>query len=167
MAQKFKELTQEERVMMMDKFNNGTDAEKMEASTMLLESLDSYIYYMIHKHFAGYLGMIEDLAQSGRLAILEHAKDYNPEYKMTTFFSFHIQNALQDVVNKENGESHYYAESKNIIMKTIRELGMNPDNIDEQSLALHLNMTTGRIHSILEKTIRKKKIELITLRNTV
>ena len=161
MAQKYKELTLDERIVMMEKFKNGTPAEKSEASSMLLESLDSYIYYMIHKHFAGYIGMIEDLAQSGRLAILEHAKDYNPKFKMTTFFSFHIQNALQDVVNRENGESHYYAESKNIIIKTIRALGMSPDNIDEQSLALHLNMTTGRLHSILEKTIRKKKIELI------
>lgn len=161
MAQKFQELTLEERIIMMDKYKNGTKAEKAEASAMLLESLDSYIYYMIHRHFSGYIGMIEDLAQSGRLAILEHACDYNPEFKLTTFFSFHIQNALQDVVNKENGESHYYAESKNIIVKTMRELGMNQDNIDEQSLAIHLNMTTGRLHSILEKTLHKKKIELI------
>ena len=105
--------------------------------------------------------MIEDLAQSGRMAILEHMGEYNPQYKLTTFFSFHIQNALQEVVNKENGESHYYAESKNIIVKTIRALGMDFDNIDEQVLAMHLNMTTGRLHSILDKTLYKKKIELI------
>jgi RNA polymerase sigma factor (sigma-70 family) len=116
---------------------------------------------MIHKRFAGYKSMIEDLAQSGRVAIMEHMADYNPQYKLTTFFSFHIQNALQELVNKENGESHYYAESKNIIVKTMRQLGMDFDNIDEQVLAMHLNMTTGRLHSILEKTLRKKKVELI------
>ena len=64
-------------------------------------------------------------------------------------------------VNEENGESHYYAESKNIIVKTIRKLGMDIDNIDEAVLAMHLNMTVGRLHSILEKTLHKKKVELI------
>ena len=52
-------------------------------------------------------------------------------------------------------------ESKNIIVKTVRKLGMSLDNIDEQTLAIHLNMTTGRLHSILEKTLNKKKVELI------
>lgn len=157
----FVDLSYEDRVALMDRYLNGTEKEQAQALETILASLDSYIYHMIHKHFAGYIGMIEDLAQSGRLAIMEHAKDYDPKYKMTTFFSFHIQNALQDVVNKENGESHYYAESKNIIVKTVRKLGMSLDNIDEQTLAIHLNMTTGRLHSILEKTLNKKKIELI------
>lgn len=157
----FTDLSYEERVALMDKYHNGTQYEKDEAIATILANLDNYIYYMIHKRFAGYMGIIDDLAQSGRLAIMEHAKDYDPKYKMTTFFSFHIQNALQDVVNRENGESHYYAESKNIIVKTMRKLGMSMDNIDEQALAIHLNMTTGRLHSILEKTLHKKKVELI------
>ena len=127
----------------------------------MLAALEDYIYFMIHRRFAGYKGIIEDLAQSGRMAILEYMGNYNPEFKLTTFFSFHIQNALQDVVNRENGESHYYAESKNIIVKTMRKLGMDFDNIDEQLLAMNLNMTTGRLHSILEKTINKRKVELI------
>lgn len=161
MAKETYDVPFEERKAVMDKYKNGTQAEKDEAIAILLGWLDNYVYYMIHKHFAGYKGIIEDLAQSGRLAIIEHAKDYNPEYRMTTFFSFHIQNALQDVVNRENGESHYYAESKNIIVKTIRKLGMSMDAIDEQTLAIHLNMTQGRLHSILEKTINKKQVELI------
>lgn len=161
MAKETYDISYEERAAVMDRYKNGTQAEKDEAIATLLGWLDNYVYHMIHKHFAGYKGIIEDLAQSGRLAIIEHAEDYDPQYKMTTFFSFHIQNALQDVVNRENGESHYYAESKNIIVKTLRKLGMSPDNIDEQTLAIHLNMTQGRLHSILEKTLNKKQVELI------
>lgn len=161
MAKEQKELTFEDRQLMMEKYHSGNPALRDEAIAQMLLALDDYIYYMIHRRFAGYMSMIEDLAQSGRMAILEHMADYNPQYKLTTFFSFHIQNALQELVNKENGESHYYAESKNIIVKTIRQLGMDFDNIDEQVLAMHLNMTTGRLHSILEKTLRKKKVELI------
>ena len=161
MAKEKPELTLEYRQSIMDRYNSGSPSQRDAAIAEMLEALDDYIYYMIHKRFAGYIGMIEDLAQSGRMAILEHMGEYNPQYKLTTFFSFHIQNALQEVVNKENGESHYYAESKNIIVKTIRALGMDFDNIDEQVLAMHLNMTTGRLHSILDKTLYKKKIELI------
>ena len=161
MAKETYDISYDERAAVMDRYKNGTQAEKDEAIATLLGWLDNYVYHMIHKHFAGYKGIIEDLAQSGRLAIIEHAQDYDPQYKMTTFFSFHIQNALQDVVNRENGESHYYAESKNIIVKTLRKLGMSPDNIDEQTLAIHLNMTQGRLHSILEKTLNKKQVELI------
>lgn len=161
MAKEQKELTLEDRQLIMEKYHSGDQRKKEEAIADMLAALDDYVYYMIHRRFAGYRSMIEDLAQSGRMAILEHMADYNPQYKLTTFFSFHIQNALQELVNKENGESHYYAESKNIITKTMRNLGMDFDNIDEQVLAMHLNMTTGRLHSILEKTIRKKKVELI------
>lgn len=161
MAKENKDLSLEERIAMMEKYHSGVPYLRDEAIAQVLDALDDYIYYMIHRRFAGYIGMIEDLAQSGRMAILEHVADYNPQYKLTTFFSFHIQNALQEVVNKENGESHYYAESKNIIVKTIRALGMDFDNIDEQVLAINLNMTTGRLHSILEKTLNKKKVELI------
>jgi RNA polymerase sigma factor (sigma-70 family) len=155
------DLTFEDRQEIMRKYHSGDPGLQAEAIEVMLASLDDYIYYMIHRRFAGYMSMIEDLAQSGRMAILEHMGDYNPQYKLTTFFSFHIQNALQELVNKENGESHYYAESKNIIVKTIRKLGMDFDNIDEQVLAMHLNMTTSRLHSILEKTLYKKKVELI------
>lgn len=161
MAKEKQELTLDARQKMMDKYHSGDPIKRDEAVAEMIDALDDYVYYMIHKRFAGYKSMIEDLAQSGRLAIVEHMGDYNPQYKLTTFFSFHIQNALQELVNKENGESHYYAESKNIIIKTIRSLGMDIDNIDEQVLAMHLNMTTGRLHSILEKTLRKKKVELI------
>ena len=131
MAKEKPELTLEYRQSIMDRYNSGSPSQRDAAIAEMLEALDDYIYYMIHKRFAGYIGMIEDLAQSGRMAILEHMGEYNPQYKLTTFFSFHIQNALQEVVNKENGESHYYAESKNIIVKTIRALGMDYDNIDE------------------------------------
>ena len=158
---KNRDLTLEERSAIMEKYHSGDPYKREQAKAEMLDALDDYIYFMIHKRFAGYRGIIEDLAQSGRMAILEYMGNYNPEFKLTTFFSFHIQNALQDVVNKENGESHYYAESKNIIVKTMRSLGMDFDNIDEQVLAMHLNMTTGRLHSILEKTINKKKVELI------
>jgi RNA polymerase sigma factor (sigma-70 family) len=161
MAKENKELTLEDRKAIMEKYHSDDPYKKEQAVAEMLAALDDYIYFMIHRRFAGYRGIIEDLAQSGRMAILEHMGDYNPEYKLTTFFSFHIQNALQDIVNRENGESHYYAESKNIIVKTMRQLGMDFDNIDEQVLAMHLNMTTGRLHSILEKTINKKKVELI------
>ena len=161
MAKEVKELTLEDRQAIMSKYHSGDDKLVAEAIAEMLAALDDYIYYMIHRRFAGYMSMIEDLAQSGRMAILEHMGDYDPQYKLTTFFSFHIQNALQELVNKENGESHYYAESKNIIVKTIRSLGMDFDNIDEQVLAMHLNMTPGRLHSILEKTLYKKKVELI------
>lgn len=161
MAKEKPELTLEYRQSIMDRYHSGNQMDRDAAIAEMLDALDDYIYFMIHKRFAGYIGMIEDLAQSGRMAVLEHMGDYNPQYKLTTFFSFHIQNALQEVVNKENGESHYYAESKNIIVKTIRALGMDFDNIDEQVLAMHLNMTTGRLHSILDKTLYKKKIELI------
>lgn len=161
MAKETRELTLEDRQAIMDKYHSGVRWKQDEAIAEMVEALDDYVYYMIHRRFAGYINMIEDLAQSGRMAVIEHMGDYNPQYKLTTFFSFHIQNALQELVNKENGESHYYAESKNIIVKTMRTLGMDFDNIDEQVLAMHLNMTTGRLHSILEKTIRKKKVELI------
>jgi RNA polymerase sigma factor (sigma-70 family) len=161
MAKEFKDLTFEDRKYIMERYHSGDIYKKEQAVSQMLAALDDYIYYMIHRRFAGYKGIIEDLAQSGRMAIIEHMGDYNPEYKLTTFFSFHIQNALQDVVNRENGESHYYAESKNIIVKTMRNLGMDFDHIDEQVLAMHLNMTTGRLHSILEKTLNKKKVELI------
>jgi RNA polymerase sigma factor (sigma-70 family) len=161
MAKETKDLTFEERKAIIDKYHSGNQRLKDEAIADMVSALDDYVYYMIHRRFAGYMNMIEDLAQSGRMAIIEHMGDYNPEFKLTTFFSFHIQNALQELVNKENGESHYYAESKNIIVKTIRSLGMDFDNIDEQVLAMHLNMTTSRLHSILEKTLRKKKVELI------
>jgi RNA polymerase sigma factor (sigma-70 family) len=161
MAKETKELTFEDRQEIMNKYHSGNQRLRDEAVADMVMALDDYVYYMIHRRFAGYMSMIEDLAQSGRMAIIEHMCDYNPQYKLTTFFSFHIQNALQELVNKENGESHYYAESKNIIVKTIRSLGMDFDNIDEQVLAMHLNMTTGRLHSILEKTLRKKKVELI------
>lgn len=161
MAKITKELTLEDRIKIMEKYHSGNQNQRDEAVEEMLDALENYVYYMIHKRFAGYLGMIEDLSQSGRMAIIEHMGEYNPQYKLTTFFSFHIQNALQELVNKENGESHYYAESKNIIVKTIRKLGMDFDNIDEQVLAMHLNMTTGRLHSILEKTLNKKKVELI------
>lgn len=154
-------MTLEERIELMEKYHSGDPVKKQEAVSTMLDALDNYVYFIVHKHFAGYIGIIEDLAQSGRLAIIEHMADYNPQFKLTTFFNFHIQNALQDVVNHENGESHYYAESKNIIVKTIRELGLDPENIDEQVLAMHLNMTTGRLHSILEKTLNKQKVELI------
>ena len=161
MAKETRDLTFEERKTIMDKYHSGNQRLQDEAIADMIAALDDYVYYMIHRRFAGYMNMIEDLAQSGRLAIIEHMGDYNPEFKLTTFFSFHIQNALQELVNRENGESHYYAESKNIIVKTMRQLGMDADNIDEQVLAMHLNMTTSRLHSILEKTLRKKKIELI------
>ena len=161
MAKEIKDLSFEARKEIMDKYHSGVQYKKDEAVADMLKALDDYIYFMIHRRFSGYKNMIEDLAQSGRLAIMEHMGDYNPEYKLTTFFSFHIQNALQELVNKENGESHYYAESKNIITKTMRQLGMDFDNIDEQILAMNLNMTTGRLHSILEKTLYKKKVELI------
>jgi RNA polymerase sigma factor (sigma-70 family) len=161
MPKKTKDLSLEDRQAIMDKYHSGDPIKKDEAVMEMLDALDDYVYYMIHRRFAGYMGMIEDLAQSGRMAIIEHMADYNPQYKLTTFFSFHIQNALQELVNKENGESHYYAESKNIIIKTIRGLGMDFDNIDEQVLAMHLNMTTSRLHSILENTLNKKKIEFI------
>jgi RNA polymerase sigma factor (sigma-70 family) len=161
MAKEIKDLTFEQRQEIMNKYHSGNQQKKDEAVAEMVSALDDYVYYMIHRRFAGYMSMIEDLAQSGRMAIIEHMGDYNPQYKLTTFFSFHIQNALQEIVNKENGESHYYAESKNIIVKTIRNLGMDFDNIDEQVLAMHLNMTTGRLHSILEKTLRKKKVEFI------
>lgn len=161
MAKETKDLTLEERQEIMNKYHSGIQWKRDEAVAEMLAALDDYIYFMIHRRFSGYKNMIEDLAQSGRLAIMEHMGDYNPEYKLTTFFSFHIQNALQEIVNKENGESHYYAESKNIITKTMRQLGMDFDNIDEQILAMNLNMTTGRLHSILEKTLYKKKVELI------
>ena len=161
MAKQTRELTFEERKEMVDNYHSGNQALRDKAIADMVNALEDYVYFMIHKRFAGYLGMIEDLSQSGKMAIIEHMGDYNPEYKLTTFFSFHIQNALQDLVNKENGESHYYAESKNIIVKTIRKLGMDFDNIDEQVLAMNLNMTTGRLHSILEKTLHKKKVELI------
>lgn len=156
-----KELTEQDRFQMMEMYRSGDPALQQKACGQMLEALDEYIYYLIHKRFAGYIGMIDDLAQSGRLAILEHMVDYNPKYKLTTFFSFHIQNALQELVNRENGESHYYAESKNLIVKTMRALGMDKDNIDEQVLAMHLNMTQSRLHSILEKTLHKRKVELI------
>jgi RNA polymerase sigma factor (sigma-70 family) len=161
MAKETKELTLEDRQAIMAKYHSGSQRLRDEAIADMVAALDDYVYYLIHRRFAGYMSMIEDLAQSGRMAIIEHMGDYDPKYKLTTFFSFHIQNALQELVNKENGESHYYAESKNIIVKTIRNIGMDFDNIDEQVLAMHLNMTTGRLHSILEKTIRKKKVELI------
>lgn len=161
MAKEIRELSFEERKTIMDMYHSGDPMKRDQAIADMVTALDNYVYHMIHKRFAGYINMIEDLSQSGRMAIIEHMGDYNPQYKLTTFFSFHIQNALQDLVNRENGESHYYAESKNIIVKTIRSLGMDFDNIDEQVLAMHLNMTTGRLHSILEKTLRKKKVELI------
>ena len=161
MAKATKELTFEDRQAIMDKYHSGNQRLRDEAVEEMLYAMEDYVYYMIHKRFAGYMNMFEDLSQSGKMAIIEHMGDYNPQYKLTTFFSFHIQNALQELVNKENGESHYYAESKNIIVKTIRNLGMDFDNIDEQVLAMHLNMTTSRLHSILEKTLRKKKVELI------
>ena len=161
MAKEIKDLSFEKRKSIVDKYHSGSQRLQDEAIEEMVAALDDYVYYMIHRRFAGYMNMIEDLAQSGRMAIIEHMGDYNPEFKLTTFFSFHIQNALQELVNKENGESHYYAESKNIIVKTMRTLGMDFDNIDEQVLAMHLNMTTSRLHSILEKTIRKKKVELI------
>lgn len=161
MAKKYQELTLEDRQEIMRKYHSGNQRLKEEAIADMILALDDYVYYMIHHRFAGYMKMIEDLAQAGRLAIIEHMGDYNPEFKLTTFFSFHIQNALQELVNKENGESHYYAESKNIIVKTIRALKMDFDNIDEQTLAMHLDMTTGRLHSILEKTLYKKKVEFI------
>jgi RNA polymerase sigma factor (sigma-70 family) len=161
MAKETKDLSLDERQAIMDKYHSGNQQLRDEAVAEMIAALDDYVYYMIHRRFAGYMSMIEDLAQSGRMAIIEHMGDYNPQFKLTTFFSFHIQNALQELVNKENGESHYYAESKNIIVKTIRSLGMDFDNIDEQVLAMHLNMTTSRLHSILEKTLRKKKVELI------
>ena len=161
MAKENIELTFEDRKAIMDKYHSGNQYKRDEAIAEMVDALDDYVYYMIHRRFAGYMNMIEDLAQSGRMAIIEYMGNYNPEYKLTTYFSFHIQNALQELVNKENGESHYYAESKNIIVKTMRRLGMDFENIDEQTLAMHLNMTTGRLHSILEKTIRKKKVELI------
>lgn len=159
--EKVRDLTYEDRKEIMDKFHSGKQYLRDEAVAEMIAAMDDYVYFMIHRRFAGYLNMIEDLAQSGRMAIIEHMGDYNPQYKLTTFFSFHIQNALQELVNRENGESHYYAESKNIIVKTMRSLGMDFENIDEQVLAMHLNMTTGRLHSILDKTIRKKKVELI------
>jgi RNA polymerase sigma factor (sigma-70 family) len=161
MAKETQDYTLEYRQAIMDKYHSGNQRQRDEAVAEMVAALEDYIYYMIHKRFAGYISMIDDLAQSGRMAVIEHMGDYDPKYKFTTFFSFHIQNALQELVNKENGESHYYAESKNIIVKTIRSLGMDFDNIDEQVLAMHLNMTTGRLHSILEKTLRKKKVELI------
>jgi len=161
MAKETRSLTYEERKDIMDRYHSDNPRVRKEAVEDMLAAMDEYVYFMIHRRFAKYLSMIDDLAQSGRMAIIEHMGDYNPQYKMTTFFSFHIQNALQELVNKENGESHYYAESKNIIVKTIRSLGMDIDNIDVQVLAMHLNMTTGRLNSILEKTLRKKQVELI------
>lgn len=161
MAAKKKDLTYEDRKAIMDKYHSGNPRLVEEAKEEMILALDDYIYHMIHKRFTGYLDMIDDLAQSGRMAIIAHMGDYNPQYKLTTFFSFHIQNEMQELVNEENGESHYYAESKNIIVKTIRKLGMDIDNIDEAVLAMHLNMTVGRLHSILEKTLHKKKVELI------
>lgn len=158
---KNKDLTLEDRIEIMEKYHSDNPYKKEQAIAEMLAALDDYIYYLIHRRFAGYKGIIEDLAQSGRMAILEHMGDYNPEFKLTTFFSFHIQNALQDVVNKENGESHYYAESKNLIVKQMRLLGMDFDNYDEQILAMNLGMTVGRLRSILDKTINKKNVELI------
>ena len=161
MAKEVIDLSLEARQNIMDKYHSGDQRLQEEAIADMVAALDDYVYFMIHRRFAGYISMIEDLAQSGRMAIIEHMGNYNPQFKLTTYFSFHIQNALQELVNKENGESHYYAESKNIIVKTIRQLGMDFDNIDEQVLAMHLNMTTGRLHSILDKTLYKKKVELI------
>lgn len=161
MANKRKDLTYEDRKAIMDKYHSGNPRLINEAKEEMIDALEDYIYHMIHRRFAAHLNMIEDLSQSGKMAIIMHMGDYNPQYKLTTFFSFHIQNEMQELVNRENGESHYYAESKNIIVKTIRKLGMDMDNIDEAVLAMHLNMTTGRLHSILEKTLHKKKVELI------
>ena len=162
MAKEVQELTYEDRKAIMDKYHSGDPFLKDEAVQEMLAALDKYIYYLMNKRFAGYMNsMKEDMEQSGKMAIIEYMGNYNPEYKLTTYFSFHIQNALQELVNKENGESHYYAESKNIIVKTMRQLGMDFENIDEQVLAMNLNMTVGRLRSILEKTVYKKKVELI------
>lgn len=161
MANKKKDLTYEDRKAIMDKYHSKNPGLVDESKQEMVDALEDYIYHLIHKRFARHIDMIEDLSQSGKMAIIMHMGDYNPQYKLTTFFSFHIQNEMQELVNRENGESHYYAESKNIIVKTIRKLGMDIDNIDEAVLAMHLNMTVGRLHSILEKTLHKKKVELI------
>ena len=60
----FTDLSYEKRVVLMDKYHNGTQYEKDEAIATILTNLDNYIYYMIHKRFAGYMGIIDDLAQA-------------------------------------------------------------------------------------------------------
>ena len=161
MGKNTNDLSFEERQAIVEKYHSGDPIKKKEAVEEMIIALDDYIYYIIHRRFARYLNMIEDLSQAGRMAIVEYMGKYKPEFKPTTYFSFHIQNALQEIVNIENGESHYYAESKNMIVKTMRKLGMDMDNLDEQMLAIHMNMTQSRLHSILEKTLHKKQIELI------
>lgn len=157
---KKKRMDLNERQEMMRSYHFGKHDLRNEAMLKMIDALDDYIHYTIHNHFSGHQNIIEDLIQSGRIAILKHMDDYNPQYALTTFFKHHIQNEMQALVNNENNESHYYALSKVTITKNMRKLNMDLEHIDEKVLAESMGISIERLKLILQNTLYKEIISL-------
>lgn len=126
--------------------------------------LENYIYYIFHHQFSPYKRHLEDLAQQARIAIVEKLDAYNPEYTPTTYFKFHIINAMQDYILDITGQTHYYRQELLRILKVADSLGFDSEDLEkgrgvkEVATALHLNVS--RVNSILDNTIRSKNVEL-------
>lgn len=95
--------SEEKLLALMDKYNNGTDAEREEAATTIYCAMMPFIKFLAKKYYSSYMPRYtEDLESAGKVGLFNNLKDYNPrKAKPTTWFSRAILHEMRDFIDSE------------------------------------------------------------------
>lgn len=160
-AQRKTDEKQAELIALYDGVQLGTVSEE-EYFTALIETLENYIKCLISRKHRTVKAEFEDLMQSGKLAIIENARRYDPRYtKPTTFFTCYIDDEQKKCINTHGMKGIYEKEIPRLD-KAAKEAGFT-DMLDPRLDADTLCILTGMSLNTVIGALDVKKSTVVSL----
>lgn len=134
--------------------NEGTPWQQKEAMDTILATNDSLIISLINKHFPSYrYSYMEDMCQEGRIALFEHAKDFNPEKgRFSTFIAPYIIDAVKNYIcSLHEISTHYVGQMKRYrkAIEALRARGIDNPTFGQIAEEMHVGLdAVQRVHEI-------------------
>lgn len=134
--------------------NEGTPWQQKEAMDVILATNDSLVISLINKHFPSYrYSHMEDMCQEGRIALFEHAKNFDPEKgRFSTFIAPYVIDAVKNYIcSLHEISTHYVGQLKRYrkAIEALRARGIDNPTFGQIAEEMHVGLdAVQRVHEI-------------------
>lgn len=148
---------------LINDYHSGDATKKMQAADAACRALKYYVIKIMQRKYHSYIEREgKDLIQSGYLGIIEHLGEYDPSKGApTTFFDFHIMQAMQMWLNvSTNQSSIHYQTANNKIQAAIRYFQSNEIPYDNIKIAERTGLPLATIENTLAVVNKASALEI-------
>lgn len=148
---------------LVNDYHSGDTEKKAQAAEAACRALKYYVIKIMQRKYHSYIEREgKDLIQSGYLGIIEHLGEYDPlKGAPTTFFDFHIMQAMQMWLNvSTNQSSIHYQTANNKIQAAIRYFQANEIPYDNIKIAERTGLPLATIENTLAVVNKASALEI-------